>query len=821
MESRSSIDGMVSGQVEKLAEGRDILTRALESDLNKIAETRAASITSSPGKWTKIAEGREILTKALEADLSKVAVSRATIDAFITGQVQKFAEGRTLLTRRSRTISTKLAESRSSIDGLVAGQVEKLAAGSRYPDPGARSRPAEARGNARQCRSAGRRAGQEGRRRPGNPVAGPASRPPKGRRRPRRFRRRRGRSRRPARRRAGRAGARRSTRISASSPRRAGKSTRRSPVHIDTIAGKRVDISQAVAADVEKIEEAFRRQTGVIEERTGTMERALSIGVDNVRQVLEKSAVVVAGALRDKVLEVTSALNEEAGNAFTEADKRMAERAEQTSSALLARAEDIAKRLRRCGRQDCRPCPRNVEHAHRPRRGSWRGRSWRHAPARSPRSFDDADQKLIARAMETAGSLAARAGDILRNFDDADQRLGMRIGESADALAARAAELGRIFDRGRREARRPHRRRRGEARVCAPESSAASSTPPISALPTASPTAPPRSAPRPAKSSLTSRRPTSVWQPASAKRPACWPDARPRSVTCSWPPTGRSRPCGRDYPGAFGKGRRNRQPLRGALTSGCPARISESAFAIGEHADGIVSAFAETEQRVVAAHAADFRRTGSARPRHRGDAGGRRRAAAAGAQAVAARVDAQVEDAESRLAYSAETMGQKLNEQVAQAEAQLVSRANVIAETFAAVGQHIGQSTNEAAQDDRRQHPRTQRHAGERSAEITKILDETARPLVDRFAESGGRTAKKHGRRTDTRDRAAARRKRGAGQRARQPHRRNAVGGRGRAQQPLAESVAGLIGSLSASSSQLSELIERRPRRTWPMSTNG
>ena len=79
-----------------------------------------------------------------------------------------------------------------------------------------------------------------------------------------------------------------------------------------------------LAADVDKIEDAFRRQTGVIEERTGTMERALSAGVDNVRQVLEKSAVVVAGALREKVLEVTSALTQEAGNAFNDADRKIA-----------------------------------------------------------------------------------------------------------------------------------------------------------------------------------------------------------------------------------------------------------------------------------------------------------------------------------------------------------------------------------------------------------------------------------------------------------------------------------------------------------------
>ena len=124
-----------------------------------------------------------------------------------------------------------------------------------------------------------------------------------------------------------------------------------------------------LASDVGKIEDAFRRQTGIIEERTGTMERALSAGVDNVRNVLEKSAVVVAGALREKVLEVTSALTAEAGNAFSDADRKIAERAELTSSALMPRADEIS------------------------------------------RAFDEADRQLASRAEESARALASHAAE--------------------------------------------------------------------------------------------------------------------------------------------------------------------------------------------------------------------------------------------------------------------------------------------------------------------------------------------------------------------------------------------------------------------------
>ncbi len=174
--------------------------------------------------------------------------------------------------------------------------------------------------------------------------------------------------------------------------------------HIDQIATSSSSISDAIAADIEKVEQAFARQTGVIEERSTTMERALNVGVDNIRGALEKSALFVAGQLREKVLEVTNSLHEQAGIAFTDADRKIAERAEQTSAALMARAEDIAQ------------------------------------------TFETADQRLVARAVETAQTLAARAGDILRNFETADERMGVRIAESADALATRASDLSRIFE---------------------------------------------------------------------------------------------------------------------------------------------------------------------------------------------------------------------------------------------------------------------------------------------------------------------------------------------------------------------------------------
>ena len=46
-DSRASIDGIVASQVEKLSEGRDILRRALEADLQKVNADRKAALTKA------------------------------------------------------------------------------------------------------------------------------------------------------------------------------------------------------------------------------------------------------------------------------------------------------------------------------------------------------------------------------------------------------------------------------------------------------------------------------------------------------------------------------------------------------------------------------------------------------------------------------------------------------------------------------------------------------------------------------------------------------------------------------------------------------
>ena len=54
----------------------------------------------------RLVQDRSTLSKALEDDLAKLAESRSSIDGLVAGQVEKFAEGRDILRRRWKPTST-------------------------------------------------------------------------------------------------------------------------------------------------------------------------------------------------------------------------------------------------------------------------------------------------------------------------------------------------------------------------------------------------------------------------------------------------------------------------------------------------------------------------------------------------------------------------------------------------------------------------------------------------------------------------------------------------------------------------------------------
>ena len=66
-----------------------MLRQALEDDLEKLAQARTGIDNLVAGQVEKLAQGRDILTRALEADLKKLTDARADIDQLVAAQVQK------------------------------------------------------------------------------------------------------------------------------------------------------------------------------------------------------------------------------------------------------------------------------------------------------------------------------------------------------------------------------------------------------------------------------------------------------------------------------------------------------------------------------------------------------------------------------------------------------------------------------------------------------------------------------------------------------------------------------------------------------------
>lgn len=77
------------------------------------------------------------------------------------------------------------------------------------------------------------------------------------------------------------------------------------------------ELCDAVDYNNSVLEDSFRRQTAVIDERTKTMQKAIEIGVGNVRSVLENNALSLSETLREGVSEVSGTLSNETQRAET------------------------------------------------------------------------------------------------------------------------------------------------------------------------------------------------------------------------------------------------------------------------------------------------------------------------------------------------------------------------------------------------------------------------------------------------------------------------------------------------------------------------
>ena len=159
------------------------------------------------------------------------------------------------------------------------------------------------------------------------------------------------------------------------------------------------------------------------------------------------------------------------------------------------------------------------------------------------------------------------------------------------------------------------------------------------------------------------------------------------------------------------------------------ARVSQSAKGMEAQARVIAEALSSADERVLSGAKAAAAHMDA----RLADAGSRLSKSVEDATAL---VDTSMVDIEGRMTNSAETLGRKVAEHVASAEEQLISRADVISNTFSAVGKHIGDSTNDAARVLATNTRELNALMTERTAEINKLLDDTARPLAGKLSDA-------------------------------------------------------------------------------------
>ena len=313
--------------------------------------------------------------------------------------------------------------------------------------------------------------------------------------------------------------------------------------------------------------------------------------------------------------------------------------------------------------------------------------------------FENADQRLTARVGETAGTLAGRANEIGRVFQETDERIAASIEKSSDVLAGRADQFDRVFEAA-------------DQRIAARMDQTADSL---------------------------AARAAEIGRVFEAANERIIVGAKAASDALA-----------------------ERAVEMGDVFKGADERLANR---IGESTSTISQSCRGSRQCICCGGRARDRACiavgkghGSASPRHCRGAFFRRRTRSVRRQGrcgtygrpprrresrlaksvedATALVDTSMVDMEGRMANSAEALGRKVGEHVASAEEQLISRADVISNTFSAVGKHIGDSTNDAARVLATNTRELNALMTERTAEINKLLDETARPLAGKLSDA-------------------------------------------------------------------------------------
>jgi ElaB/YqjD/DUF883 family membrane-anchored ribosome-binding protein len=197
----------------------------------------------------------------------------------------------------------------------------------------------------------------------------------------------------------------------------------------DTLSSHTAELGRVSDEAAARIEASIEGGTGRIEERLGTMDRALSIGLDNVSRTIEGKAAGLVTNLRGAVSDAAQGIDAEA----VRSAELLAKAGDDFAQAMAARQADFQSSIEQTA---ATAAMRSAELA---------------------RSVGEATDGAAARIAQTQARVAEQASSLQRSLTDVEKALEARgntirttlddsTRELNSMLAGRSAELSRLID---------------------------------------------------------------------------------------------------------------------------------------------------------------------------------------------------------------------------------------------------------------------------------------------------------------------------------------------------------------------------------------
>ena len=120
------IDGRVSHFSEQMEASRSTLSRALDTDLERLTQARVEIDASAAEEARLLGETGNRVISAVQDELRRLADERVTIETAVGSHVNKLAEGRARIVQAMDEDTNRVDELRRLIDLSVANQIESI-----------------------------------------------------------------------------------------------------------------------------------------------------------------------------------------------------------------------------------------------------------------------------------------------------------------------------------------------------------------------------------------------------------------------------------------------------------------------------------------------------------------------------------------------------------------------------------------------------------------------------------------------------------------------------------------------------------------------